>query len=263
MKKLNPRPTVSKRLILLLWFFTIHTADAQIWKNTGKKIQKKLQNQADKRLERKLDKSIDKSFDKVEDSTEDAVKGNNKSKTNKGESNKANSMEQMLSSLQSDVSIPSSYQFYMGVNYNISITSKSGKKKENDMQTSIWFSKDGYVGMSTDQQKEMFMVLDADAMVTFMEKEKTYMAINTDVISSFAQSAIAESEDEDDEFDSSSFKKIGSEKILGYQCDIYLAETDDSKSKIWIAKDFNSEGGSLVKAFGMVNKGKNKNHFNA
>lgn len=260
MKNFKIPPTLSKFLILLLCFFTVHTADAQIWRNTGKKIQKKLENQADKRLERKLDQSIDKGFDKVESSTEDAVKSKgdkskDNSNNNSNEGYNGNSMERMLSSLQSDIKLPNSYQFHLGIKYNIS-TTKGGKKKENDVQTSIWFSNDEYVGMSTDQQSGMFMVLDKNAMVTFMEKEKSYMAISTDFINSFAQSAI---DNEDDEDDNISFKKIGTERILGYLCDIYLAETNDSKSKVWISKEFDSEGGSLIKAFSMLNKDKGNN----
>ncbi len=52
--------------ICIVALFIMSRANAQIWKNTGQKIEKKLEQKASNRLERKIDRTIDKGFDKVE-----------------------------------------------------------------------------------------------------------------------------------------------------------------------------------------------------
>lgn len=54
-------------LLLSVFLFSIFSADAQIWKNMGKKIEKKIEQKASERIERKIDKTIDKGLDKMEE----------------------------------------------------------------------------------------------------------------------------------------------------------------------------------------------------
>src|SRR5690606_1678985 len=64
----------TKMLLLSVFLFSIFSADAQIWKNMGKKIEKKIEQKASQRIERQIDKAIDKGLDKVEEAPAEASK---------------------------------------------------------------------------------------------------------------------------------------------------------------------------------------------
>lgn len=250
--------TLVKSTLLLVALLLSHQVDAQIWKNVGGKIKKKLENQADQRLERKIDKTIDKSFDKVEQSAEDAVKTKPKENHSNDDddiqipgfdmnSMDMSSLERMMAAMTKEVPVADVYKFHLGVKYNIQSATK--KKKEEDMQMAIWFSDKGYVGMNTDKQAETFIIIDENALITFMEKEKSYLAISNDLMRGFT-GMVEEYADDMDDDDGGSFKKIGTDKVLGYTCDIYEVKSDDgAASKVWISKEFKAEGKSLIQAF--------------
>lgn len=61
-------------LILSAIVFSVCSADAQIWKNMGKKIEKKVEQKASQRIERQIDKAIDKGLDKIEEAPAEAGK---------------------------------------------------------------------------------------------------------------------------------------------------------------------------------------------
>lgn len=78
----------TKILLLPVFLFAVCSADAQIWKNMGKKIEKKVEQKASQRIERKIDKAIDKGLDKVEEAPKEAGKSNKKDdKQNQGNQN--------------------------------------------------------------------------------------------------------------------------------------------------------------------------------
>lgn len=52
--------------ICIVSILIMSRSNAQIWKNTGQKIEQKLEQKASNRLERKIDRTIDKGLDKVE-----------------------------------------------------------------------------------------------------------------------------------------------------------------------------------------------------
>ncbi|GGG80828.1 hypothetical protein GCM10007415_11680 [Parapedobacter pyrenivorans] len=77
----------SKRNHQLIHLFAVavllmvcQTGNAQIWKNTGKKIEKKIERKASQRIERKIDKAIDKGLDKVEETPGDIAKSEKEGK---------------------------------------------------------------------------------------------------------------------------------------------------------------------------------------
>jgi OOP family OmpA-OmpF porin len=67
---------LTKIFMTLTILFTSFVTHAQIWKDTGKKLEKKLEQKSSQRLERKMDRAIDKSLDKVEEAPEKANKKN-------------------------------------------------------------------------------------------------------------------------------------------------------------------------------------------
>lgn len=74
----------TKVLLLSVFLFSILSADAQIWKNMGKKIEKKVEEKASRRVERQIDKAIDKGLDKIEEAPKEAGKSSKKSKGKSG-----------------------------------------------------------------------------------------------------------------------------------------------------------------------------------
>lgn len=61
-------------LYTALFLFAGLPAEAQIWKNAGKKIEKKIEQKASQRIERKIDKAIDKGLDKMEETPGEIAK---------------------------------------------------------------------------------------------------------------------------------------------------------------------------------------------
>ncbi len=202
-------------------------AEAQIWKNLGKKIEKKVENQASKRLEKKIDKAIDKSFDKAEEGLDDAAKSTT------------------TAAKQSNKQIAPTFAFNLGITYEV--LEENNKKDQVNM--SLWFSDEPYIGMSTGAQEDMFMVMHDGQIITFMEKEKTYMVMGTGFLSQLsgaAQEAAARDNTSDGNF---RMEKIGSERLLGYNCDIYRITNDESVSKVWMAPALGSMIEGLMEGF--------------
>lgn len=199
-------------------------AEAQIWKNLGKKIEKKVEDQASRRLEKKIDKTIDKGFDAAEDGLDDAAKSG---------------------TAQSKKAIAKQYDFNLGITYEIS---QDNKKNDQVGGMSMWFSNEPYVGMSSDAQTDAFMVMDDGQIITFMESNKTYMVMGT----GFLGQIVGGAEEAADDSTPADFKmeKIGSEQILGYNCDIYRVTSDDTQSRIWVAPSLGKAASGLMQGFG-------------
>lgn len=239
------------------------TTSAQIWKNMGKKIEQKVEDQASRRLERKIDQAIDKSFDSVENAADEAVKSDSKTKKeskeeaqqkSKSESNSSSvpNMAAIMNALghQNAAPLISSYDFKVGVTYQI--TTQSGKgKNDNMVNMTLWISEKPYVGMDTDAGKKMFMVMDGERMITFMEESKAYMVMSTNAL----QASVAEEAGKSETPGEFSISRIGSEKILGYDCDVYLVKTDENESKIWLTNHLGvSPGKAYLSSFSTMMK---------
>lgn len=239
-------------------------ADAQILKNLGRKVEKKVENQINRRVERQVDKAIDKTFDTVEGGVEDAVKGdgqNNSTQKSTGqkatptEGNASGSLGSLFGGNQ-NVTVRDQYSFLVGVSYDM--TSTQGSKVEKLPGTTLWLSNEAYIGMASDMQQGMFMVMDSGGMITFMEDQKRYMAMSANTIGKFAESA-AEQADLDELDDANySFKRVGSEAILGLPCEIYEVETADSKARVWITQAVDIPTG----AYGMALASLSQMHSN-
>lgn len=66
MKRIKNYPIKTLFFTAIVLTSAASSTGAQIWKNTGDKIERKLEQKASNRLERKIDSAIDKGFDKVE-----------------------------------------------------------------------------------------------------------------------------------------------------------------------------------------------------
>ncbi len=226
-------------------------SSAQIWKNLGKKLEKKVEDQASRRLERKIDEAIDKGMDKAEEAAEGAVKSEGKGGS-VGSGNMSNSGNQTFTiGGDSKVSISDVYDFKLGVTYDI-----RNEENKKPMETTMWFggSDSDYIGMSVPMQKEVFMVMQGANMVTFMLDQKKYMALGSGMADGILGAAVEEASDEIDEEESFSIRKIATERILSYECDVYEMISPEYTTKLWLTRDLDIEMGHFMSAFSTLVK---------
>jgi hypothetical protein len=219
-------------LIIFIWGLLLLNSShlhGQIWKNVEKKIGKKIEQQADRRLERKIDKTIDSGFDKVENAAESKPKNESPKQGSASEDNSEKRAQGILSSMgknQNIAPLSGTYKFNLGISYEIT----TSDKKQGAVSSTIWLSDNSQIGMSTDMQKSMFMVMDGDRMITFMEDRKSYMILNLKSIQETILKGAEASEDY-------KIEKVGIETLLGYKCDIYKVSNKDYESTIAIAPE--------------------------
>jgi hypothetical protein len=228
--------TYTSILILIAFLATTHTTEAQIWKNLESKVKDKVEKKASKKLESKIDKSIDKSFDKTEEALDEST-----SKKNKKSDNKSNTPEGIdyAKMLGGNAEARQSYVFELGVSYQTTTVSAKNRK-EVIPESTLWYSKEGYIGMNASDSKDIIVMdTEKDAMVIFQDKEKQYMTLGSGI-----QNV---SSDENDDVDANyKIEKIGTEKILGYNCDIYKVSGTDYNAKIWMTKALNFDYSKIL-----------------
>lgn len=268
---------MNKNIIILLGVFMFlclpNASEAQIWKNMGKKIEKKIEQQADRRLERKIDKTIDKGFDKVEEAAEVKPKKkdkksdkNTKSKKGSGDDSETDfssildalgNMEEgdedmpfdpgsvlKAMGLGGDVPAPQAkYIFSLDVDYEIKAD------KEEPMNMGLSLSEKGYLGMSSPIQEGAFVIMDNGVTHTFMKEQMAYMSMDMEAMGGVMLDKMEEHADDEEDI---SFKRVGSETILGYKCEIYEFEDSDGIGRISIATGLPVS--DFFGSFGAMNK---------
>lgn len=239
-------------LAVVLILLIPQETDAQILKGLGKKIEKKVEQQVNRRVDRRVDNAINKGMDKAEDAAAGAIEGSNSKSEKSDEVNGTRSTIGNLGVLMdnSNVSPAGSYDFTLGVTYDI----RNGNDKP--METTMWFGGEEYIGMSTSMENNMFMIMHNENMIAFMEKEKNYMVIGGGMIGDIVNAAAEESSD-DYEAENFSIEKIGTERILNYNCDVYELKSSEYTNKIWLTQDLNTEAGNFMKAFSALVKSDN------
>jgi len=230
--------TYTTILVLIAFFATIQTTEAQIWKNLESKVKEKVEKKASDKLEKKIDKSIDKSFDKTEETLDDST-----SKKNKKASKNQNMSEgvDLAGMLSGKSETRSSYVFDLGVSYQTTMISSKNKKEVMPVST-LWYSKEVYIGMnSSDSNDVIVMDAEKETMVIFQEADKQYMAMGNSLYGS------DEDFSDDSDYDANyKVEKIGTEKILGYNCDIYKVTGTDYNAKIWMTKSLNFDYSKIL-----------------
>jgi hypothetical protein len=196
---------------------------SSLLKRLERKVQEKVEDQATKRADRKLDEAVNKAFDKAEESL--AGLGKNKD--------------------GSPIVIAETYSFDMGITYELRNEKKG--KQEKMPQTTLWFGDQPYMGMSTDAQKSMFMVMENENMLTFLTDSKTYMALNAGMVGA----AVANAADE--ESSTPEIKEVGTGTILGQVCKIYEIQDQDQEVRVWISP-LKANTQFFMKAFAQIAK---------
>ncbi len=223
-------------------------ASSQTLRGLGRKLERKIQEKASRRAEDKVDKAIDKALDKAEK----AVDQHTEDQDNDGDtpSKKAvtNSQEKgapSASKVGSTKPLQEQYNFVLGIQYEM----LEGEQKGRGTDVTLWVSEGPYLGMVSEAQKNAFMVMDDGQMIVFMEKEKSYMTLGG-FASAITEKAVQATEENDAEF---TFKKIGTEDILGYQCDIFEMKSEASEAKLWIAQHMGVQtANSMMQQFGTL-----------
>lgn len=225
----------------LIAFFVLATpqeSEAQIWKNLGRKVEQKVEQQASRRLERRIDKAIDKGFDEAEKAADDAIKGDGKQSTS-GEatttsgSNSSIDMSTLLGG--GNVAVRDQYRFNLGIDYQM----QTSDKKSDQLDMSMWFSPEGYVGMASVAGNETtFSVIDTESMVIFMESQKTYMAMGNQMLGQIGDAAIEQAGKSDP--GNVQMTRLADEKILGYTCRVYRMVSDDGEAKVWVTTELDA-----------------------
>src|SRR5690554_265706 len=239
-------------LLVVLFICEPMTSDAQIWKNLGRKIEKKVEEQASRRAERKIDQAINKGFDKVEQSADEAVKGAGNAGDPKVNSPAAagssdmSAMSRIFRGSGEPAEIKELYEFDMAITYAL-----KDKPNSKPVHMSMAMGKGDYMGMSTESNGSiaMFMILDGSHMTTFMMEEQKYMSIGSGVTDQILEAAAEQAELEENEATDFTLKKVGTERVLNYACDIYEMTTDDGTVKVWLTKELGIAGEHFLSAF--------------
>ncbi len=145
-------------------------------------------------------------------------------------------------------SLPDTYDFTLGVTYEIS-SGKNGNMKKGE-QMGMWFSNQPYTGMESPKQKGFFMVMDLNdqKMVTLMTDQKMAMVMDLKKMQEKMKGQVKEENPANVKI-----SKTGkSETILGYKCQQYLIESDDSQSYAWITTELGSGMGNLAKSLSAI-----------
>lgn len=252
MKNLSMKQSLPYLLIAVVLVGFPMVSSAQLLKGLGKKIEKKIERETNRRVERQVDKAIDKGMDKVEKTAEGAVKGSgNQRNGNNNETSTARNPYDFRSGGSSDVSIADTYNFTLGVTYEV-----SSEEQRKPTEMTMWFGGDDYIGMSVPMQKDVFMIMHGANMVTFMQKEKKYMALGSGMTAGILGAAAAEAEeDEDVEF---SINKIGTERILNYNCNVYEAKSSEYVTKLWLTEELGIDAGHFMASFSTLVKSTGK-----
>src|SRR5690606_25011332 len=126
--------------------------------------------------------------------------------------------------------------------------------KEKTPGFTLWISENPYMGMATDANNSMFMVMDGEKMITFMEQNKTYMVLGGAMFQGAVAAAAEEAENDSNPSDFS-ISKVGTEKILGYDCDVYEMKSDATVAKVWLTNALGvSPGSAFMSSFSALMK---------
>lgn len=256
---------ISKRILrpglLVVFSLILLPSQAQVWKNMGKKIEQKVEDQASRRLERKIDQAIDKGFDATEQAIDESVKGNGEKPekapsqtTSRGNNSSESAIAAAMLNMGGNTKVLDQYQFGLGINYTITTTKANGKT-ESVPGMMMWMSDKGYTGVG-ESSSNSFVVMDMEnkTMVMFQPAEKTYMALSTDIGGMMEKMAGQQIADSDPDPNVKFEKLSRTEKILGYTCEIYKIESDDTEAMVWVTQDLNVDYSGFASSFGNMMK---------
>jgi len=237
-----------KKALYTLALITFLIASGNLEAQLLDRLTKKIEQKAAERLERKVDKTIDKTLDKTEEEIDKSVSKKPKSE---GEEQKVmhpaddyeadkNTSKGVLAGLMKKVNIKDEYSFDLSLSYTTTVISEKetyvgeydfvmSDKGDGDI---LMVLKDFSKGNKSDKQiQNMTMIFDVEnkAMISISREEKVYMPISMDI------GGMAEEENEQNDI---KITKTGNSKtILGYTCQEYEIDSNDSYGTLWASND--------------------------
>lgn len=210
------------------------TANAQILKKLKKRVQEATENVIVEKVAQKTAQETGKAMDSLLNIDPDYQQKNQEQ------------WQQMFGQGGADVPIEKNYQFDTNVMYTMEFTSN---EENSVVDYSMWFSdKNNYMATQVSQiqsgskdNQEMppsvLSVIDDKnkAMIIFMEEQNIAQVLSMEKIKNIATDE-NDSEGLDASFDA--IKKTGnSKKILGYDCEEFSSENEDTKFIFWVTQE--------------------------
>jgi len=225
---------MKKHFYLILSLFIAQSAFAQIGLD---RIKNQAGNALGNAIDRKIETEMNKMADKAVNKYWDRVLG----KYYQGAFEGADGKGGFPFILSDDVTTEANYNFTNNVVVKVDSYKKNGKL-DNSMNMTMHFAgSDFYMGTQIEDgdakknKEEMFIVNDFKnkAMIILMNNngEKMSMAYSL-LIDEKALAEMTETEVEN-ETPNLTYTKIGTKTIMGYTCQGYAYEDDDSKSEVW------------------------------
>lgn len=221
-------------ILLMTGFLSISSTQAQILKKLKKRVQEATE-----------DVLVDKAADKAAQETSKALDSILEIDPDY-ESKVATQLQNSMTQSSEGLPVEDLYKFNTAVFYNMEFDEKD---KSSKVEYIMWFSEnESYMATqvknasSKASEKEnmpasMFTVLDEKnkAMIVFMEEQKIAQLLSMDTLKE-----LSELENESDEIDTdyTDLKKSGrTKKILGYDCEEFIAENAENKFSMWVTQD--------------------------
>lgn len=148
--------------------------------------------------------------------------------------------------LSDNVAYESNYKFDAYIQMEISNYKKNGKLNQQEVYDSYMHKEDADYAMEfSDEHSKSTIVFDtknsAMLILTDSDGEKTGFATTIDP-EAIAERVEAYEEEEESDLNPYNVRKTGKKKdILGYSCDEYLAEDEDTEVHIWISEKLGKE----------------------
>lgn len=142
-------------------------------------------------------------------------------------------------------SLPESFDFGLGITYSVTTSKKGDVKKGEDL--GVWFSNGDYTGIETANRKGFFMVMDikSQKMITLLMDQKMAMVMDIAKMTKKVKDQAPNQKPSDIKV-----TKTGKATVLGYTCDIYQVDSDQTRSQIWITTQLG--GGMMEFAKGLA-----------
>jgi hypothetical protein len=233
-----------KRLLALVIFIAanliINPTSAQIVDRTKERAENKTNNRIDNRIDKGIDKGLDsiEGLFKKKNKKDKGESGSESSSDETQNGNEAGDMPNMAGMFGSGGDIEEKYSFQHKVHIEIKSSDKKGETYDQNM---VMLSNDdsniGAFEMTMAEAQESTVVFDFDnkQMITLVNASGMKMAVVVKMDPAAYEPT--ENENSDDE-DAPEFKKTGrSKEILGYTCDEYVAEDDESTMEMWISQE--------------------------
>lgn len=248
-------------LIVCIFFAAgMSQVNGQVLKKYTRKKKETATEATSDRVDREIVKGVNKGLDKIfgkedaakaEEATEEAETVESEESDDSSSSSSSSRSRMDMSGLMSamgmggTVDVKDSYNFDAYIEMTITHFDEDGKAEEPGKYISYIDADSPDYGISfTDEEQkgEMLMIFDTEnnLMLTLMEDdgEKTGFAVGFNEEQSEAIAKSYEEEDYDEDANPHNIKKTGkTKKILGYKCDEYQTEDENSIVSIWTTND--------------------------